>query len=81
LTDYDPASNNGGWQWIDAQPKFKTFNVILQSKKYDKECLFIKTWIHELEKITNTIHIHHWYKYHKLYMNFEYTKKMLISKN
>ena len=39
LTDYDPAVNNGNWQWIastgvDPKPYFqRLFNPILQSKK------------------------------------------------
>lgn len=50
LIDYDPAINNGNWQWIastgcDAQPYFRIFNPWLQQKKYDPECKYIKKWI------------------------------------
>jgi Deoxyribodipyrimidine photolyase len=49
LVDYDPASNNGGWQWssstgTDAQPYFRIFNPDLQIKKYDKNYEYIKRW-------------------------------------
>lgn len=53
LLDYDAASNTLSWQWsagtgIDAQPYFRVFNPYLQSKKFDKEGLYIKKWIEEL---------------------------------
>lgn len=53
LVDYDPAVNNGNWQWAastgcDAQPYFRIFNPWLQQKEYDPECLYIKRWIPEL---------------------------------
>ena len=49
LVDYDPASNNGGWQWCastgtDAQPYFRIFNPDGQIKKYDKDYIYIKRW-------------------------------------
>jgi deoxyribodipyrimidine photo-lyase len=49
LVDYDPASNNGGWQWsastgTDAQPYFRIFNPDLQIKKYDREHEYIQRW-------------------------------------
>lgn len=48
LLDYDLASNNGGWQWCastgcDAQPYFRVFNPVSQSKKFDPDGTFIKT--------------------------------------
>lgn len=53
LVDYDPSSNNGGWQWAastgaDAQPYFRVFNPWLQQKKYDREAVYIKKYIPEL---------------------------------
>lgn len=53
LIDYDPAVNNGNWQWAastgcDAQPYFRTFNPWIQAKKFDPECEYIKKWIPEL---------------------------------
>jgi deoxyribodipyrimidine photo-lyase len=49
LVDYDPASNNGGWQWsastgTDSQPYFRIFNPDLQIKKYDKQYEYINRW-------------------------------------
>ncbi|MEZ4753931.1 MAG: deoxyribodipyrimidine photo-lyase [Bdellovibrionota bacterium] len=56
LIDYDPAVNNGNWQWAastgcDAQPYFRIFNPWLQQKKFDPECLYIKKWIPELKDL------------------------------
>lgn len=55
LIDYDPAVNNGNWQWAastgcDAQPYFRIFNPWLQQEKFDPTCLYIKKWIPELKK-------------------------------
>ncbi len=66
LTDYDPALNNGNWQWAastgcDPQPYFRIFNPWLQQKKFDPECAYIKQWIPELEKYSHAI-IHAWDK-------------------
>jgi deoxyribodipyrimidine photo-lyase len=64
LTDYDPASNNGNWQWIastgaDSQPYFRIFNPTEQGKTVDPECEYIKTWIPELRELTPR-QIHNW---------------------
>ncbi len=62
LVDYDPAVNNGNWQWAastgcDAQPYFRIFNPWLQQQTYDPDCLYIKRWIPELAKLPiKTIH-------------------------
>lgn len=60
LVDYDPASNNGGWQWsastgTDSQPYFRIFNPDLQLKKYDKEYEYIRRWIPNYEDETYSI--------------------------
>ena len=57
LVDYDPAVNNGSWQWAastgcDAQPYFRIFNPWLQQQRFDKECLYIKKWVPELADVT-----------------------------
>lgn len=57
LTDYDPAVNNGNWQWVagtgcDASPWFRIFNPWLQQKKFDAECLYIKKWVPELAELS-----------------------------
>lgn len=62
LVDYDPAVNNGNWQWVastgcDAQPYFRIFNPWLQQQKFDPDCLYIKRWVPELAIISpKTIH-------------------------
>ena len=66
LVDYDPALNNGNWQWCastgcDAQPYFRIFNPWLQQKKFDPECTYIKQWIPELQTLEPNA-IHGWYK-------------------
>src|SRR5581483_2326939 len=65
LIDYDPAVNNGNWQWIastgcDAQPYFRIFNPWLQQKTYDPQCEYIKKWIPELADETPKT-IHNWF--------------------
>lgn len=55
LNDFDFAANNGGWQWAassgcDAQPYFRIFNPISQSKKFDPEGKFIKRYLPQLAK-------------------------------
>jgi deoxyribodipyrimidine photo-lyase len=67
LTDYDPASNNGNWQWgastgADSQPYFRIFNPWLQSEEYDPDAEYIKQWIPELREVDSKV-IHQWYKY------------------
>jgi deoxyribodipyrimidine photo-lyase len=56
LTDYDPASNNGNWQWIagsgaDSQPYFRIFSPKEQNKNFDPDCEYIKQWIPELKDV------------------------------
>jgi deoxyribodipyrimidine photo-lyase len=53
LVDYDPAVNNGNWQWAastgcDAQPYFRIFNPWLQQERFDPQCIYIKRWVSEL---------------------------------
>jgi deoxyribodipyrimidine photo-lyase len=53
LNDYELASNNGGWQWAastgcDAQPWFRIFNPLTQSKKFDPDGAFIRQWLPQL---------------------------------
>ena len=57
LVDYDPANNNGGWQWAastgaDAAPYFRIFNPWLQQKRFDPQAAYIKQWIGELAHLS-----------------------------
>jgi deoxyribodipyrimidine photo-lyase len=56
LVDGDVANNDGGWQWAasvgtDAQPYFRIFNPVAQSKKFDPEGAFIRRWLPELRRV------------------------------
>jgi deoxyribodipyrimidine photo-lyase len=53
LNDYELASNNGGWQWAastgcDAQPWFRIFNPVTQSKRFDPDGTFIRQYLPQL---------------------------------
>lgn len=57
LTDYDPASNNGNWQFCsssgaDSQPYFRIFNPWAQNAKVDPECNYVKKWVPELQNVS-----------------------------
>ncbi len=81
LIDYDPAVNNGNWQWsastgCDAQPYFRIFNPWAQQKKFDPDCTYIKEWIPEL-KLLPSKSIHRWWD-EKLHSSCpDYTPPML----
>lgn len=56
LLDYEASSNIGSWQWgastgADASPYFRVFNPYIQSKKFDKDGIFIKSVIPKLQEI------------------------------
>ena len=56
LIDYELASNNGGWQWAastgsDAQPWFRIFNPLTQSRKFDPEGRFIRRYLPHLAQL------------------------------
>ena len=60
LLDYEASSNIGSWQWaastgVDAVPYFRVFNPYLQSKKFDKDAIFIKTVLKDLKNISPKI--------------------------
>lgn len=67
LLDGDLSANNGGWQWAastgcDAQPYFRIFNPITQSKKFDPKGEFIRMYVPELKDIPDKeIHFPHEY--------------------
>ncbi|MBV7409675.1 deoxyribodipyrimidine photo-lyase [Maritimibacter sp. DP1N21-5] len=52
LTDWDPASNAMGWQWVagsgpDAAPYFRIFNPETQAEKFDPEGDYRDRWVAE----------------------------------
>lgn len=54
LTDWDPASNAMGWQWVagsgpDASPFFRIFNPLTQAEKFDPGGHYRRRWIAEGE--------------------------------
>lgn len=56
LIDYDPALNNGNWQWAastgaDAQPYFRIFNPWSQQQKFDPQAEYIKSRLPELKEL------------------------------
>ncbi len=53
LNDFDLAANNGGWQWAastgcDAQPWFRIFNPVTQSRRFDAQGRFIRRYLPQL---------------------------------
>lgn len=53
LIDYDQAANVGGWQWAagvgtDAQPWFRIFNPVTQSRRFDPDGRFLRRYLPEL---------------------------------
>lgn len=80
LIDYDPAVNNGNWQWAastgcDAQPYFRIFNPWSQQKKFDPDCVYIKRWIPELADVSPAV-IHRLDKKHSE-IDITYPKAMV----
>ncbi|QDF29667.1 cryptochrome/photolyase family protein [Halarcobacter anaerophilus] len=60
LLDFEASSNIGSWQWsastgADAVPYFRVFNPYTQSKKFDKDGIFIKSVIKELKEVDSKL--------------------------
>lgn len=60
LLDYEASSNIGSWQWAsstgaDSVPYFRIFNPYLQSKKFDKDAIFIKSVLKNLGNIDSRL--------------------------
>ena len=57
LLDFDPVSNNCGWQTMaSTAPPFseqydRTMNPFRQAQRYDKDAIYIKRWIPELRDV------------------------------
>jgi deoxyribodipyrimidine photo-lyase len=79
LYDYDVSSNNGNWQWVAQvgvdNPRVwpRVFDPIQQSKKFDINCIYIKTWIPELKDVENK-------KIHNLNLEGEYIPQIIDHK-
>lgn len=53
LTDWDPAANAVGWQWVagcgpDAAPYFRIFNPETQAAKFDPQAVYRRRFVAEL---------------------------------
>ena len=60
LNDFDLAANNGGWQWAastgcDAQPYFRIFNPVSQSRRFDPEGRFIRRYLPQLAALPDKL--------------------------
>ena len=60
LLDADPAQNAGNWQWAagtgaDAAPYFRVFNPVTQSRKWDPEGSYIRTYVPELAALPDRL--------------------------
>ena len=80
LVDYDPAANNGNWQWVagsgaDSQPYFRIFNPWSQSEKHDPQAKYIKKWL-PVFKDVEIKDIHKWNETYKEY-NIKYPKPII----
>ena len=56
LLDFELSSNIGNWQWasgsgVDASPYFRIFNPTEQTKKFDKNFVYINKWVPELNDL------------------------------
>lgn len=81
LTDYDPASNNGNWQWVastgaDSQPYFRIFNPWEQAKNFDSDCKYIKQWVPELQEVPEK-DILNWETEWENYKDIKYSKPIV----
>lgn len=81
LTDYDPASNNGNWQWVastgaDAQPYFRIFSPFEQMKRYDPKGEYVKKWIPELRDVSVKT-IHNWDTEYENIKDIDYPKPIV----
>ena len=81
LLDYDVYVNNSNFQNVvsvsfGASPYFRIFNLFTQSKKFDKDCEYIKKWIPELKNVTNN-DIHTWDVSYKKYPFAKYPKPII----
>ncbi|UCE31350.1 MAG: deoxyribodipyrimidine photo-lyase [Burkholderiales bacterium] len=60
LNDFDLSANNGGWQWAastgcDAQPYFRIFNPVTQSRRFDPDGRFIRRYLPQLAELPDKL--------------------------
>lgn len=86
LIDYDEVVNVGNWQWnasVGPDPKpLRIFNPIIQAKKFDPDCKFIKKYLPSLKKLPSfMLHdpLTHRLPYHKPIVN-HFERLILIKK-
>lgn len=66
LVDVYLPSNAGNWLWVNAQPRFRTFNPWRQSAKYDPDAVYVKRYVPELAAVpAKDVHTWHdaWRRY------------------
>lgn len=90
LLDYEASSNIGSWQWAastgaDSVPYFRIFNPYLQSAKFDKEAVFIKSVLKELKDVPaklihseNGVQSNLFLDYPKQIVSIEFSRKRAI---
>jgi deoxyribodipyrimidine photo-lyase len=90
LLDYEASSNIGSWQWAastgaDSVPYFRIFNPYLQSAKFDKEAIFIKSVLKELKDVPakqihseNGVQSNIFLDYPKQIVSIEFSRKRAI---
>ena len=82
LVDYNQASNVAQWQWVagcgaDAAPYFRIFNPILQGEKFDKEGLYVKKWVPEINKVPEKFTHKPW----EMELKYQQAIKIIIGKD
>lgn len=92
LLDYEASSNIGSWQWsastgADAVPYFRIFNPYTQSKKFDKEGLFIKSVFPQFKEVDpkyfhreNGVQMHTSIPYSKLIARIHSSRQRVIQR-
>ncbi len=77
LIDGDPINNNCGWTSQTSGPSalawFRIMNPNLQTKNYDKDCVYIKKWVSELKNVPSG-DIINWDTKYKDYPDIDYPK-------
>ena len=82
LLDFNKANNIAQWQWVagcgaDAAPYFRIFNPILQGEKFDKQGLYVKKWVPELERVPSKFIHKPW----EMDIKYQQAIKTIIGKN